>query len=125
VIFTSAVPAAAQIVKREPALGGLKPGERVLVDDGSCGPGKIKEVIDGNHVFETVSSGGIVGEMALISNDTRTATVRAISKSVVVPVDEKRFLFLVQQTPFFAIRILRVMCDRLKVMNERVTLLSE
>jgi hypothetical protein len=50
VIFTSAVPAAAQIVKREPALGGLKPGERVLVDDGSCGPGKIKEVIDGNHV---------------------------------------------------------------------------
>jgi CRP/FNR family transcriptional regulator, cyclic AMP receptor protein len=83
------------------------------------------QVIDGNHVFETVSSGGIVGEMALISNDTRTATVRAISKSVVVPVDEKRFLFLVQQTPFFAIRILRVMCDRLKVMNERVTLLSE
>ena len=46
------------------------------------------QVIDGNHVFETVSSGGIVGEMALISNDTRTATVRAIRKSVVVPVDE-------------------------------------
>ncbi len=50
VTFTSAVPAAAQMVKREPALGALKPGERVLVDDGSCGPGKIKEVIGGNHV---------------------------------------------------------------------------
>jgi hypothetical protein len=50
VIFTSAVPAAAQIFKREPALGALNPGERVLVDDGSCGPGKIKEVIGGNHV---------------------------------------------------------------------------
>ena len=36
VIFASAVPVAAQIVKREPALGALKPGERVLVDDGSC-----------------------------------------------------------------------------------------
>jgi hypothetical protein len=43
-------PAAAQIVKREPPLGALKPGQRLLVDDGSCGPGQIKEVIGGNHV---------------------------------------------------------------------------
>jgi hypothetical protein len=39
-----------EMVKREPAMGALKPGQRVLVDDGSCGPGKIKEVIGGNHV---------------------------------------------------------------------------
>jgi hypothetical protein len=49
-VYASAVPAGAQMVKREPALGALKPGERVLVDDGSCGPGNIKEVIGGNHV---------------------------------------------------------------------------
>jgi len=42
--------AAAQVVKHEPALGALKLGQRVLVDDGTCGPGKIKEVIGGNHV---------------------------------------------------------------------------
>jgi CRP/FNR family cyclic AMP-dependent transcriptional regulator len=83
------------------------------------------QVIDGNHVFETVLSGGIVGEMALISNDTRTATVRALSESAVVPVDERRFLLLVQQTLFFAIRVMRVMSARLKMMNERVTSLSE
>jgi hypothetical protein len=39
-----------QVVKREPAMGALKLGQRVLVDDGSCGPGKIMEVIGGNHV---------------------------------------------------------------------------
>jgi hypothetical protein len=43
-------PAAAQVVKREPPLGALRPAQRVLVDDGSCGPGQIKEVIGGNHV---------------------------------------------------------------------------
>ena len=43
-------PAAAQTVKREPPLGALKPGQRLLVDDGSCGPGQIKEVIGGDHV---------------------------------------------------------------------------
>jgi len=41
--------ATANVLKQEPPLGALKPGQRVLVDDGSCGPGKIKEVIGGNH----------------------------------------------------------------------------
>jgi hypothetical protein len=42
--------ALAQTLHREPPMGGLKEGQRVLVDDGTCGPGKIKEVIGGNHV---------------------------------------------------------------------------
>ncbi|HKM87671.1 MAG TPA: DUF6719 family protein [Xanthobacteraceae bacterium] len=49
ILGIAANPAAAQVVKREPAMGALKPGQRVLVDDGSCGPGKIKEVIGGDH----------------------------------------------------------------------------
>ena len=83
------------------------------------------QVADGNHVFETVSAGGIVGEMALISEDARSATVRAISPTVVIPIDQRRFLFLVQQTPFFAIRVMRVMSARLKAMNERVTSIAD
>jgi CRP/FNR family transcriptional regulator, cyclic AMP receptor protein len=83
------------------------------------------QVVDGNHVFETVSAGGILGEMALISDDTRSASARAISESVVVPVDEKRFLFLVQQTPFFAFGVMRVMSARLRTMNNRLTSLPE
>ena len=37
-------------LKHEPKMGALMEGERVLVDDGSCPPGQIKEVIGGNHV---------------------------------------------------------------------------
>jgi CRP/FNR family transcriptional regulator, cyclic AMP receptor protein len=83
------------------------------------------QIIDGNHVFETVSAGGILGEMALASNDARSVTARAVSESTVVPVDEKRFAFLVRQTPFFAIRVMRVMSARLREMNKRVTSLGE
>lgn len=50
-IFVSIVSSAqaATILKAEPPMGGLKEGQRVLVDDGSCGPGKIMEVTGGNH----------------------------------------------------------------------------
>src|SRR5713101_73888 len=67
------------------------------------------QVVDGNHVFETVAAGGILGEMALISGGARSASARATIESVVVPIDEKRFLVMVQQTPFFAIRVMRLM----------------
>jgi hypothetical protein len=46
-----ATQAAAQpILKTEPAMGNLKPGQRVLVDDGSCPKGQIKQVIGGDHL---------------------------------------------------------------------------
>ena len=44
---------AALYLKREPPMGALKEGQRVLVDDGTCGAGKVKEVIGGNHVKAT------------------------------------------------------------------------
>ena len=35
-------------------------------------------------------------------------------------IPERRFLFLVQQCPDFALYIMKVMADRLRKMNERV-----
>ena len=77
------------------------------------------QIIDGNYVYETVSTGGILGEMALVDAGPRSATVRAVKQLVVIPLDERRFLFMVSQTPFFALRVMRVMSARLRVMNER------
>lgn len=118
------------LLRSETDVVTLQPGQ-VLFRKGDVGrhmyvvkSGEV-QVVDGTHVFETVSAGGILGEMALISEDTRSATVRAISTSVVVPVDEKRFLFLVQQTPYFAFGVMRVMSDRLRMMNDRVTSLPQ
>ena len=77
------------------------------------------QILDGNQTFETVGKGGIVGEMALVDGGPRSATVRAVTASQVIPLDEKRFLFVVQQTPNFAIRVMKVMSIRLRAMNER------
>jgi CRP-like cAMP-binding protein len=77
------------------------------------------QIIDGNYVYETVSAGGILGEMALVDAGPRSATARAVKQSVVIPLDERRFLFMVSQTPFFALRVMRVMSARLRAMNER------
>jgi len=82
------------------------------------------QIVDGNHVLETVSTGGIIGEMALVDGGPRSATARAVTESVVIPIDERRFLFLVQQTPFFAIRMMRLMSRRLRAMNENARTLN-
>jgi uncharacterized protein DUF6719 len=39
----------AQILKQEPAMGALREGQTVMVDDGSCPKGEIKLVTGGNH----------------------------------------------------------------------------
>jgi uncharacterized protein DUF6719 len=47
-----AAPARAdKVVKQEPPLGKMTLGQRLLVDDGSCPRGQIKEVIGGDHVL--------------------------------------------------------------------------
>jgi len=47
VMLTSAQ---AEVLKQEPPMGALREGQVVLVDDGSCPPGQIKQVTGGNHV---------------------------------------------------------------------------
>jgi CRP-like cAMP-binding protein len=72
------------------------------------------------RVLETVGSGGIFGEMALIDHYERSATARAVTETKIVPIDQKRFLYLVQNTPFFAIEVMNVMAERLRRMDEAV-----
>ena len=80
--------------------------------------GQVDIVVNG-RVVETVESGGIFGEMALISKDQRTATAVARTDATVVEVDERRLLFLIQQTPNFALHVMRVLSERLRRMDEQ------
>ena len=72
----------------------------------------------GGRVMETLSGGGVFGEMALIDGSPRSATVRAKTDCEVAPINEKTFLFLVHETPFFAIAVMRTLADRLRRMVE-------
>jgi CRP-like cAMP-binding protein len=81
------------------------------------------EIVDSNHVLETVRPGGILGEMALVDGRARSATAQSFVHSTVIPIDEHRFRHLVRRTPFFAIRVMRAMSARLRSTNERAMIL--
>jgi CRP-like cAMP-binding protein len=72
----------------------------------------------GNRLLDELDDNGIFGEMALIDNEPRSATATAATDVTLVPVTEKQFLFLVSNTPFFALKVMRVMADRLRVSNK-------
>jgi CRP/FNR family transcriptional regulator, cyclic AMP receptor protein len=72
----------------------------------------------GNRTVTELAPDSIFGEMALIDNEPRSATAIAITDVELVPVSEKQFLFLVSQTPYFALRVMRVLAQRLRVTNK-------
>jgi CRP/FNR family transcriptional regulator, cyclic AMP receptor protein len=71
----------------------------------------------GNRTLSELSANTIFGEMALIDAAPRSATAVALTDVELVPISEKQFLFLVGQTPFFALRVMRVLARRLRVSN--------
>jgi len=75
--------------------------------------GEVEVERDGK-IVETLSGGGIFGEMALIDGSPRAATARAKTACEVAPITEKTFLFLVHETPFFAIAVMRSLAERLR-----------
>lgn len=83
------------------------------------------EVLLGNRVVEVLQHGNIVGELGLVSPGPRSATVIASTDCEFVAVDEQRFQFLIQQTPFFASQVMRVMADRLRRLNQLLPQVEE
>jgi CRP/FNR family cyclic AMP-dependent transcriptional regulator len=71
------------------------------------------------HLLETVTSGGLIGEMALLDDQTRSGTATTKTETRAVKIDKNRFTFMVQETPMFALEVMRVMADRLRHEHEK------
>ena len=80
------------------------------------------DILDGSTALETAGPGAIFGELALIDDAPRSATVVAKTDTKVVPVDRWRFEFMVTETPFFAVAVMKVLADRLRRTSARVRL---
>jgi len=78
------------------------------------------EIQYGNRLLDTLDEHNIFGEMALIDSAPRSATAIASTDVVLIPVSEKQFLFLVSETPFFALMVMRVLARRLRAANRAI-----
>lgn len=76
------------------------------------------EIRSGERHFETIGPDGIFGEMALIDEGPRSASVIALTDVTLAPIKENQFLFLVQNAPFFALSVMRVLAHRLRRQNK-------
>jgi CRP/FNR family cyclic AMP-dependent transcriptional regulator len=67
-----------------------------------------------DQVIATASAGEIVGEMALINTDNRSATVTATTDCVLALIDQSSFESLLRHVPDFTLHVLNVLASRLK-----------
>lgn len=74
----------------------------------------------GAETVEEVAEGGIFGEMALIDRSPRSAGAMALQDCEIIPIDERLFIILVQDAPYFALDVMRVLAERIRRMNQRL-----
>lgn len=90
------------------------PGDRMyIIQEGEV------DILIGSQVLETAGSDNLIGEMALIDTQIRSATAVTKSDCKLIPINKRRFTFLVQQHPYFALQVMQVLADRLRRMNAK------
>jgi CRP/FNR family cyclic AMP-dependent transcriptional regulator len=107
------------------ALQAFAAGDKIFVteDDASLmyvvRSGRVNIMASG-VVLETIGPGGLFGEMALIDGAPRSATAVAVEATEVAPIDRTAFLFMVRQSPDFALEVMSVLATRIRRMNEQL-----
>jgi len=77
------------------------------------------EIRAGDTLLDVAGLGTIVGEMALIDTSARSANAIAKCDCRLAPVDQRQFVYMVQQTPYFALHVMKVLAYRLRRMDAR------
>ena len=75
--------------------------------------GEVELQVHGKLV-EVVAVDGFFGEMALIESNPRTATAVAKSDTTLIPINCRRFEFMVHEVPNFALYVMKGLSSRLR-----------
>ena len=86
--------------------------ELYVIQDGQV------SIQSGNRQLGSLDANNIFGEMALIDQAPRSATAVAATDVTLVPVSEQQFLFLISQTPYVALNVMRTLARRLRASNK-------
>jgi len=77
-------------------------------------------ILVGSTIVEVAVRGTLLGEIALIDNKPRSATVVARTECKVLPIDAARFDLLLREMPEFGRFIMNAMADRMRRMNDNL-----
>ena len=89
-----------------------------IVADGSVVISKKMNDKEGERVLRKLGRGALVGEMALIQNAPRAATVRTTTECTVLEMEKKDFETILSQSPRMAIDIIRTTLDRMRANDQ-------
>ena len=89
-----------------------------IVADGSVVIAKKMIEADGERILRKLDRGALVGEMALIQNAPRAATVRTITECTVLEMNKKDFETILSRSPRMAIDIIRTTLDRMRANDQ-------
>jgi CRP-like cAMP-binding protein len=74
--------------------------------------------LQGNHgIIAKLTTDDVFGEMALIDSSPRMATAVATTDTVLAVIDRRLFLFLIHETPTFALQVMSAMANRLRAQD--------
>lgn len=113
------------LFRLDPEFIKIKAGE-ILFREGDHGDdmyvlisGKAEVSIGGVLIGEC-AQGDFVGEMAVVDGSPRYGTVTARTNCKFVVINKARFHFLIDDTPGFALEVIRIMAKRLKECDMRI-----
>jgi signal transduction histidine kinase len=85
-----------------------------IIANGNAAISKKISEQDGERTLRIAGRGDLVGEMALIQNVPRSATVRTTTECTVLEMGKKDFETLLSQSPSMALNIIRTTLDRIR-----------
>ena len=82
--------------------------------------GRVAVTVGGSGIIERLGPGGVFGELALIEQAPRLASVVAETDCQLLPVSRAAFLLLVKTSPDFAESLLGSLAERLRLLTTRL-----
>ena len=81
--------------------------------------GRVEIQANGRPIY-IAEPGEVLGIMSLVDEQPRSATVVALEDSKLAVLDKKEFLFLIQETPYFALDMMKMLADWLRKMDRKI-----